>query len=676
MIASTSSCRVVIATALASVPALVSHAAPPPVPAAFTPDEVSRLVRDTAVGGNAALLKAPYFLSRRPHPCSRAEGLWIISEALAEESQGTRRWVLLKSIYAFGCLRTGPTFRRDGFRAYNELFTAQLAQCDPDVSAEVCVAMNDCLRAIGSRRVRARALSDDTVEVLGLVARLYLTRPDLGHVELDFAPAVSRLRQVGGREVLDAAARTALADDDKHSYWKLTRAALVYKPWRPEKALALLQSAEDKLLQGDAKEAQRFYDHMIDILVATKQRGQAVVVAERLTRLTGRGGARLALLRDSTDSGAALERWIDHVDYTKVSGKELDEAAMMLRQAGQTAAMETVLSRYLGAERTRDLGYELWARYRLGCLLLTRKAIPEARKVLLGDHLDRQPQTSRANMYRRRIQQLIRQVELSPAREEAPSPCTRAQDARRNDAPLLLWKPGTWWVTETHVLRNTSRIRTVEQMDDFPYYHKWEVSGKVELDGEPCWAIDIYAIRLPPDVTNDHGNARLARLYLREFTLSLKRYEGSLRAGNYSVTGPKVRRPVIDFPRVQPVAGLSLQGDCPADVPLLPRSWAVRHLPAHARLRRLTDVRSRLPLTQHIELFSQDDTKRAKPAMLVSLRLHVETCRLRTMIWEKGRPWWSEWRQHYDDGRRRGMWYSRMIEWGGLAKEGEPRDGN
>jgi len=669
---------VVIATALASLPALVSSAAPPPLPAAFTPHEVGRLVRDVAVGGHAALLKTPYFLSRRPHPCSRAEGLWIISEALAEESQGTRRWVLLKSIYAFGCLRTGPTFRRNGFRAYNELFTAQLAQCDPDVSAEVCVAMDDCLRAIGIRRVRARALRDDAVEVLGLVARLYLTRPDLGHVELDFAPAASRLRRVGGRKALDAAVRTALADDGKPSYWKLTRAALVYESWRPEEALALLQSAEDKLPQGDAKEAQRFYNHMIDILVATKQREQAVAAADRLMRLTGRGGARLALLRESTDGGAALERWIDHVDYANVSEKELDEAVMMLRQAGQTTAMETVLSRYLGAERTRDLGYELWARYRLGCLLLTRKAVPEARMVLLGDHLDRQPQTSRANMYRHRIQQLIRQVKLAQAREEAASPCTRTQDARRNDHPLLLWKPGTWWVTETHVLRNISRITTRQQMRDFPYYHRWEVSGKVELEGEACWAVDVYAIRLPPDVTNDHGNARLARLYLRAFTLSLKRYEGSLRAGNYSVTGPKVRRPVIDFPRVQPVAGLSLQGDCPADVPLLPRSWAMRHLPAHARSRRLADVRSRLPLTQRIELFSQDDKKRAKPAMRVSLRLHVETCGLRTMIWKKGRPWWTEWRQQYDDGQGGGrrMWYSRMIEWGGLAKAGEPRDEN
>ena len=420
MIASTNSCRLVIATAFASMPTIVPRAAPPPVPASFTAEEVCRLVRDVAVGGNAALLKVPYFLGPRHHPCSRAEGLWIISEALAEESQGARRWVLLKSIHAFGCLRTGSAFRRDGFSAYRDLFMSQLRECDPSVSGDVCVAMSDYLRAIGNRRVRARDLHVAAVEVLGLVARLYLTRPELDRAELDFGPAVNRLGDVGGHDVLDAAARSAVADDGEHPYWTLTRAALVYKPWRPREALALLRSAEGKLPRGNAGEAQRFHNHIIDLLVATNQAEQAVAVAEKLVRLTGKGAARLALLRQSTDGGAALERWIGHVDYAKVSEKELDEAVTMLRQAGQTGAMETVLSQYLEAERTRDLGYELWARYRLGCLLLTRKAEREARKVLLGDHLDRQPDTSRANMYRRRIQQLIRQVKLSEAREKAP----------------------------------------------------------------------------------------------------------------------------------------------------------------------------------------------------------------------------------------------------------------
>ena len=201
---------------------------------------------------------------------------------------------------------------------------------------------------------------------------------------------------------------------------------------------------------------------------------------------------------------------------------------------------------------------------------------------------------------------------------------------------------------------------------------KWR--GRWSWGGEPCWALDVYAVRLPPDVRNDHGNARLVRLYLRQFSMSLKRYEGSLRAGNHSVTGPKVRRPVMDFPRVQPVAGLSLQGGCPADVPLLPRSWDLRRFPAHARLRRLTDVRSGLPLTQRTDPFFQDGKRRANPAMFVSLRL--QTCGMRTMIWEKGRPWWSEWRQQYDEGRRRYMWYSRMLEWGSVAKPTEPRGGN
>ncbi len=63
-------------------------------------------------------------------------------------------------------------------------------------------------------------------------------------------------------------------------------------------------------------------------------------------------------------------------------------------------------------------------------------------------------------------------------------PCTRAQDALWNDGPLVLWKPGTWWLTETHVLRDTSDHDSgPEEMGDFSHYHRWQVAGKVELGG-------------------------------------------------------------------------------------------------------------------------------------------------------------------------------------------------
>lgn len=374
---------------------------PPPVPKAFTREVVQELIAKVDVGYNAVLLKVPYLVSRRKHPFPHHEGLRMMREAVKSEEVGSKRWILLKSLYAFG------TRQRGGFldnKTYGQLFRSQLDRPNAQASRDVNVALVDFLTGLKSCPYPATIRSAQTAKTMELAAALYLVWPALRYRELDFGPALKKAEGVTAvRDALDKAASATLAGENGKTYVVLKRAGMLYKPWKPEAALALLQQAEPLLDREDTDEVERLYTHLVDALLALKRLDKALAAQEKLNDLTGRGQVRLLALREQAGQKGALGQGLAAMDYAQIGEKELYEFCNNLSRDRKYDEMVLALTHYLDASRRRDPGYELWARYRLAGILANRKKFEEAEKIAAASHLKPPFKTARARVYHRRL---------------------------------------------------------------------------------------------------------------------------------------------------------------------------------------------------------------------------------------------------------------------------------
>jgi len=376
-------------------------AGPPPVPKAFTRDVVQELIEKVDVGHNAVLLKVPYLVSRRKHPFQHHEGLKMMGEAAKSEEVGSKRWILLKSLYAFGRRQRG------GFldtTTYGELFRSQLDRSNSEASREVNVALADFLTGFKSCPYPHTIRSVEAAKTMELAAALYLAWPELRHTELDFGPVLKKAEGVNAvSEALDRAASAALAGERGKTYVVLKRAGMMYKPWKPEAALALFRQAEPLLDCKNADEVERLYRHLVDALAGLKRLDEALATQKKLKHLTGRGQVRLLVLREQVGQKGALEQGLAAMDYGNIGEKELYKLCSALAQDEKYDEMTLALTHYLGASRQRDPGYELWARYRLASILATHKKFEEAKKAASAGHLKPPFRTVMARVYHRRL---------------------------------------------------------------------------------------------------------------------------------------------------------------------------------------------------------------------------------------------------------------------------------
>lgn len=396
---------------LAVVPfSFVAAGAPRNVPKTFDHATVTELVRKVEVGTNANILKVAYFVGRRPHPCSRNEGLKLIAKAIACENVGSRRWIILKTLYAFGNFREAAGSANDGFAAYQELFAQELKAYAPDTSRDLNVAMGDFLNVLGLSSAEVWRNAKEISPIILQVAELYVNHMDLSHVELSFDHASRRLAMPAG---LEAIVNRALEGEKGGNYIVLTRCAIVLKRWKPHRALGLLLSAEPLLPTKDAAKVQRFYGHMVDLLLRMKRTSEAITAQEKVVRLTGAGRARLMLLRHQNGEKNAIQDEIDSINYTTIDPKEISDMVDFLSRAKQSDATIRVLSGYLEAKREREPGDELWARYRLASLLVFKKRPDDARQVLTVNDLRGPFDTARARIYKARAARLLGQLTSS-----------------------------------------------------------------------------------------------------------------------------------------------------------------------------------------------------------------------------------------------------------------------
>ena len=403
----------VLRASLCLVALRASSPAPPSVPKVFTREVVQGLIDEVEVGTNAAVLKVPYFVSRRKHPLPKDEGAKMIKAAADAEEVGSKRWVMLVSIYAFGRSRMLRGLERLARDAYDDLFQSQIEALNPDTVRIVNVAMVDFLRDFGKCWFDSVTRSPEGIRSLGRVAQLYLERPELCLVDLDFGPAMKELDGVeGAREALDKVVAAAREGEKGGTYVVLKRSALIYKPWKQSRALELLQQAEPLLPQDDAPETERFYGHVVDLLVHAKRMDDAVATQKRLVALSGRGQVRLMSLREQAGEKDVFAAGVTAVDFTKIGEKELQELFQTLRAEKKPDVAQSALRAYLGADRDRDPRYELWARFTLGSLLARTKP-KEAEAVVAANRLKPPFRTVKARMYFGRLERLRRWIAKS-----------------------------------------------------------------------------------------------------------------------------------------------------------------------------------------------------------------------------------------------------------------------
>ena len=377
--------------------------APPPVPKAFTREVVEELMAKVDEGHNAMVLKVPYLVSRRKHPFPHHEGLRMMREAVKLEKAGSKRWILLKSLCAFGGRQRGAFLE---VKTYAELFQNQLKQPNADASREVNIALADFLKGYSSCPYPATVRSAKTADAMRAALQLYLSWPELRHKELDFAPVLKKAK--GIKIITDAlghAVSSALAGEHGSTYMVLKRSGAIYKPWKPLEALALFPKAEPLLDRKDAHETERFYTHVVDVLVALKRVDEPMAAQKKLHDLTGgRGQVRLMALREQAGEQGALGQGLSGLDYAKIGEKEMTALYGTLVREEKYDEVIAVLTQYLEAPRILDPGYELWARYRLASVHANRKSFERAREAADVSHLKPPFTTSRARIYHRRLE--------------------------------------------------------------------------------------------------------------------------------------------------------------------------------------------------------------------------------------------------------------------------------
>ncbi len=342
----------------------------------------------------------------------------MLEDAASSAPVGSKKWILVKSIYAFGRCRLHRGLDRIARDAYEQLLVGQTERFNSSASRAVNVALADFLKDFGSCKQHGVTRCAEGTRVLGRAVQLYLDRPELCHVELDFSSAVKELEGIdGAREALDDLVKGALDSQREPSYVVLKRSALVYKSWEPGRALKLLRQAEPLAPHEDADEMERFCGHLVDLLVEAELLQDAIVAQKTLMELTGRGQVRLMLLREQAGEKDAVSVGLAALDCTRIHEQELRRLFETLKAGRRFDMAQLALANYLQADRQREPGHELWARFRLAGLLVSDKKLAEARRIANTEHLKPPFNTVMARMYYRRLETLRRSSLAGKAKE-------------------------------------------------------------------------------------------------------------------------------------------------------------------------------------------------------------------------------------------------------------------
>jgi hypothetical protein len=229
--------------------------------------------------------------------------------------------------------------------------------------------------------------------------------------------------------------------------------------------------------------------------------------------------------------------------------------------------------------------------------------------------------------------------------------------------PVPSWNKGKWWIIETTHVVNTSNMRHgPEQLGLRCFYHIFEIVGEQSIEGRDTWLVDVKATRVPPAISNDHGNEYLWRLYLDKEDLSLARLMINTRSGAYLITGKEIIQRTFDFKKGNPVVIDHVPVLVPIDIPKLPHGGFPRFLSEEEKEFRFLDERNYQEFFQYIVAIKENVDE--VPTTVLHVTLYNKDLGIRTQKWVPGLPWWQEWRYATSERFTNGMWYAKLIEWG------------
>ncbi|RLD08908.1 MAG: hypothetical protein DRI44_09395, partial [Chlamydiae bacterium] len=221
---------------------------------------------------------------------------------------------------------------------------------------------------------------------------------------------------------------------------------------------------------------------------------------------------------------------------------------------------------------------------------------------------------------------------------------------------------GMWWITESHVLLNTSKLDSgPPKLQDTVFYHKWITSNFKKYNGENVWIIDIYPYNIPDNIQNDHGENFIFRLWLAETNFALRRLDANFRHGKYLVTGDFACQQKQIFSETEPVSVTWLPEICPLDVPVLPVNWREKTITNKQQNLSVKDERTGDFIQQSITVLSNKPPE----AFGIVVKLKTKNSDTRIQTWIKNCPWWIEWHCDSELTNHPGLISAKTINWKG-----------
>jgi hypothetical protein len=225
------------------------------------------------------------------------------------------------------------------------------------------------------------------------------------------------------------------------------------------------------------------------------------------------------------------------------------------------------------------------------------------------------------------------------------------------------WVIGDWWIIQTFIIEDISEIRHgPEKLGLISYSHLWEVVGREKINGKNTWVIDIKAINVPSEISNNHGTDYLWRLFLNSEDLTLVRIVMNIRSGRYLISGKELTNQKYDFMDGNPIVIDNIPVLTPIDIPKLPIGEFPRFLSEEEKELWFKDEESQQDIVQYI--VDIEENINGKIMHVLYIKLYSLDIGIRIQKWVPGLPWWEEW--HFETNERftDGMLRAKLIQWG------------
>lgn len=342
-------------------------------------DTVSSLIKHLDEGRHALYLQA-FFRMGGVNPALREAAVQELAKALANETENSRRWFLMQSLYGMGCLKTSETNRAAGLNAYklilNRFQKAQAAGaediywsaynrfCEVAIDLRLATSAVNDIFLIGFNQALELARQD----------RLPPTLPRWGRLSFEVSSA---WRWRNFAEMLIAMEARLADPKTRPNYALLYNAAALYSLYNPERSIKLLRQAKP-LLRPEQKELVK--DYYTALVAAQSDAGDkegAIATQKEMIAQAGAGYGALAGLYLETYNREAFDEVVRNLNPATGDDEDLQKITYLLAYShnlqDKKKAREQILpllQGYLNAPRKRTVEGELLARLVYGQLLL------------------------------------------------------------------------------------------------------------------------------------------------------------------------------------------------------------------------------------------------------------------------------------------------------------------